>query len=91
MPQSPPAVLLQVLLYDGGRMVRQLTRFKDVAYSGTFRSDGRLVAAGGASGLVQVLLTSCPTVFMTAPRHSAFFAFSRNMRSAGHLRELQVL
>lgn len=35
-------------------MLRQLTRFKDTAYSGTYRSDGRLLVAGGASGVVQV-------------------------------------
>jgi len=47
----------QVLLCDGrgqaGRQ-RQLTRFKDRAYSGCYRADGQLLVAGGESGLVQV-------------------------------------
>ena len=53
------ARLPQVLLCDGrsqaGRQ-RQLTRFKDRAYSGCYRSDGQLLVAGGESGVVQVSL-----------------------------------
>ncbi|XP_043723754.1 protein SLOW WALKER 1 [Telopea speciosissima] len=32
----------------------KITSFSDVAYSATFRSDGKLLAAGGESGIVQV-------------------------------------
>ena len=53
--KHPPCA--QVLLCDGrgqtGRQ-RQLTRFKDRAYSGCYRADGQLLVAGGESGLVQV-------------------------------------
>lgn len=43
-------------MYDGlTRQVRRtFSRFKDVAYSGTFRQDGRLLVAGGQNGIVQV-------------------------------------
>ena len=49
--------VVQVLVYDGltRQLKRQFTRFKDKAYSGTFRSDGKLLVAGGENGLVQVL------------------------------------
>ena len=44
-----------MIVYDGLMGVkRTFSRFKDKAYSGVFRSDGRLVAAGGEDGLVQV-------------------------------------
>jgi hypothetical protein len=49
-------VLPQVIVYDGlTRQVRRtFSRFKDVAYSGCFRQDGKLLVAGGQSGIVQV-------------------------------------
>ena len=45
----------RVHLYDERlRPTRTITRFKDTAYCGTFRSDGKLVAAGGENGIVQI-------------------------------------
>lgn len=46
----------RVIVYDGlSRAVRRtISRFKDVAYSGCFRQDGRLLVAGGQAGIVQV-------------------------------------
>jgi U3 small nucleolar RNA-associated protein 15 len=43
-------------VYDGlTRQVRRtFSRFKDVAYSGCFRQDGKLLVAGGQNGIVQV-------------------------------------
>lgn len=43
-------------MYDGvtRSLTRAYTRFRDKAYSGTFRDDGRLLAAGGEEGIVQV-------------------------------------
>lgn len=35
-------------------MKRTIARFKDVAYSGSFRQDGHLLVAGGQNGVVQV-------------------------------------
>ncbi len=48
--------LHQVLLYNGrtNTLERQITRFKDIAYSGCYRSDARLLVAGGENGIVQV-------------------------------------
>lgn len=46
----------RVTIYDGitGEVKKTISRFSDVAYSGTFRSDGQLLAAGGETGIVQV-------------------------------------
>lgn len=46
----------RVTIYDGvtGEVKKTISRFTDVAYSGTFRSDGQLLAAGGETGIVQV-------------------------------------
>jgi len=51
-----PVCVLQVILYDGlSRQVRRtFGRFKDTAYSGSIRADGRLLVAGGQNGIVQV-------------------------------------
>lgn len=49
------SLALQVILYDGLMGVRRtIGRFKDKAYCGTLRSDGKMLAAGGEDGLVQV-------------------------------------
>lgn len=49
---------MQVLVYSSAtqKQVRQFTRFKDIAYSGSFREDGKLLVAGGQDSLVQVIL-----------------------------------
>ena len=46
----------RLLLYDfyTHRVKKQFTRFASTAYSGTFRKDGKMVAAGSDSGLVQL-------------------------------------
>lgn len=45
----------QVIVYDSLMNInRTFSRFKDKAYSGKFRADGKLLAAGGENGLVQV-------------------------------------
>ena len=46
----------RVIIFDARnrRTLTTLSRFKDKAYSGTFRSDGRLLVAGGETGHVQV-------------------------------------
>jgi U3 small nucleolar RNA-associated protein 15 len=45
-----------VTVYDAAsRSVRRtFSRFKDKAYSGSFRKDGKLLVAGGEEGIVQV-------------------------------------
>ncbi|CAK9191165.1 unnamed protein product [Sphagnum troendelagicum] len=46
----------RVVVYDGVTCEpkKNILRFTDVAYSGSFRSDGQLLAAGGETGIVQV-------------------------------------
>ncbi len=46
----------RVIVYDAHtrKPMTTLSRFKDKAYSGTFRIDGKLLVAGGESGIVQV-------------------------------------
>eukprot|EP00252_Welwitschia_mirabilis_P010811 TRINITY_DN2435_c0_g1_i1.p1 TRINITY_DN2435_c0_g1~~TRINITY_DN2435_c0_g1_i1.p1 ORF type:complete len:521 (-),score=83.59 TRINITY_DN2435_c0_g1_i1:1-1563(-) len=46
----------RVVIYDGesGELKKTFSKFKDMAYSGVFRSDGQIIAAGGESGIVQV-------------------------------------
>lgn len=43
-------------IYDGksGEVSKTIARFNDVAYSGSLRSDGELVVAGGEEGLIRV-------------------------------------
>ena len=55
---------LQVIIYDAvtRQVRRQFTRFKDKAYCGTFRSDNKLLVAGGEDGIVQV--QPCSFVFV---------------------------
>ena len=49
--------ILQVIIYDRLLGVRRtIGRFKDKAYGGIFRADGKLLAAGGEDGIVQVSL-----------------------------------
>lgn len=48
--------MMQVILYDGltRNVNRTISRFKDTAYSGCFRADGKLLVAGSQDGVVQV-------------------------------------
>lgn len=50
-------------------MSRTISRFRDVAYSGCFRSDGRLVAAGGQDGVVQVFDANSRSVLRQFKAH----------------------
>ncbi len=53
---SLSCIILQVIVYDAvtRQVRRQFTRFKDKAYCGNFRSDSKLLVAGGEDGIVQV-------------------------------------
>ena len=82
----------RVIIFDAHtrRPLTTLSRFKDKAYSGTFRSDGRLLVAGGETGFVQVRRLSIKTQLrQEVPDTSAdvSFAFGRRCTSgapAGH-------
>ena len=71
----------RVLVYDAStaRVKKQLSKFKDVVYSGTFRSDGKLLVAGGESGVVQVFELGTKGVLRkleghARPVHAAVFS-----------------
>ena len=61
----------RVLIYDAHtrRPRTTLSRFKDRAYSGAWRADGRLLVAGGESGLVQARLQPC-SVMLSCCMHA---------------------
>lgn len=80
----------RVHVYDGKlNLQRTITRFKDTAYCGTFRSDGKLVAAGGENGIVQVFDANSRSLLRqmtshTRPVHSVTFAHDKlHLLSAG--------
>ncbi|WIA16183.1 hypothetical protein OEZ85_012896 [Tetradesmus obliquus] len=61
----------RVIVYDGlTRQVRRtFSRFKDVAYSGCFRQDGKLLVAGGQNGIVQVFDANSRSVLRQLKGH----------------------
>eukprot|EP00891_Asterochloris_glomerata_P002672 jgi/Astpho2/2672/fgenesh1_pm.00049_%23_14_t len=63
----------RVLVYDKStaQVKRQFTRFKDKAYSGTFRGDGKLLVAGGEDGIVQVFDGGSRAVLRLLKGHQA--------------------
>lgn len=52
------ATRVQIYAPRTQKVVKTISRFKDVARSGNIREDGKLLVAGDDSGLVQVLLKS---------------------------------
>jgi len=52
---------LQVQIYSPhtNTVKKTFSRFKDLAYSGTFRDDGKLLLAGGENGIVQASILIC--------------------------------
>lgn len=63
----------RVLVYDGTttKVHKQFSRFKDVAYAGCFRSDGKVMAAGGESKIVQVFDVAHKTLLRQLTGHAA--------------------
>ncbi|KXZ44237.1 hypothetical protein GPECTOR_70g467 [Gonium pectorale] len=62
----------RVILYNGLTPAvagRTISRFKDIAYSGCFRSDGKLVVAGGQDGIVQVFDSNSRSVLRQFKAH----------------------
>jgi U3 small nucleolar RNA-associated protein 15 len=51
-------------------VVKTFSRFRDVVYSGTFRSDGKLIVAGGAAPQVQVLDIGTRAILRTFRGHA---------------------
>lgn len=67
----------RVLIYapKTGKVVKQITRFKDTARGGEFRKDGKLVVAGSDEGLVQVFDVSSRAVLRTMQEHTQSATF----------------
>lgn len=62
----------RVTVYDAAsRSVRRtFSRFKDKAYSGSFRKDGKLLVAGGEEGIVQVFDANSRSVLRQLKGHA---------------------
>lgn len=62
----------RVLIYapKTGKVVKNITRFKDTARSGEIRKDGKLVIAGGDDGLVQVFDINSRAILRTMKEHN---------------------
>jgi U3 small nucleolar RNA-associated protein 15 len=69
---SRVAPLLQVLVYDGRThaLKKTVARFPDTAYCGTLRADGKLLAAGCETGLVQVFDLATRSVLRRFTTHA---------------------
>ena len=69
---------VQIYSADRCTVKRSLTRFKDVAYGGSYRHDGQLLVAGGETGLVQVFDVNSRAILRrfeghTSPVHTTKF------------------
>ncbi|KAI8807889.1 WD40-repeat-containing domain protein [Cladochytrium replicatum] len=60
---------VQVYSPNTNELKKSVTRFKDVAYSGSYRSDGVLLVAGDATGLVQIFELKGRAVLRTLEGH----------------------
>lgn len=56
---------IQIFSARTRQVAKTISRFKDTVYSGEFRSDGKLIAAGDATGLIQVFDTDTRSVLVT--------------------------
>lgn len=83
---------VQVILYDGltRAVKRTFSRFKDVAYSGCMRHDGRLMVAGGQTGIVQVCCAAvvphqCPRLDHVVPGAVLHATYTHTHTHARHV------
>ncbi|WFD01756.1 U3 small nucleolar RNA-associated protein 15 [Malassezia obtusa] len=60
---------VQIYSMRTSRVVKTITRFKDVARSAHFRSDARLLVAGEDNGTVQIFDTNSRTILRTLSGH----------------------
>ncbi|KAK9474421.1 WD40-repeat-containing domain protein [Dipodascopsis tothii] len=56
---------VQLLSTKTRQPIKTISRFKDVAFSGDLRSDGKLLAAGDASGLIQIFDVNSRGILVT--------------------------
>ena len=60
---------MQIFSSKTRKVSKTISRFKETAYSGTIRSDGRLLVAGDHSGLVQVFDLNSRAILRTWDQH----------------------
>lgn len=65
---------VSVALYSGEtrQKIKVFSRFLDIAYSGNFRPDGKLLVAGDEKGNVKLFDVETKTMLRQAQPHSAF-------------------
>ena len=66
-----------VVLYSGNtrQRVKAFSRFLDIAYSGTFRQDGKLLVAGDEKGNIKLFDVESKTLLRETRPHSALVAW----------------
>ena len=90
-PASPHTIAVtagtKVSLYDPRTrtLTRQHSRFQDVAYSGELRRDGKLLAAGGEQGLIQVFDAASRTLLRQFKGHQKPVRLTRWSADKVHL------
>lgn len=62
---------IQIFSSKTRKVVKNFTRFKDTAYCGEFRNDGKLLVAGDASGLVQIFDAHHPRSLLVSIKPSS--------------------
>ena len=65
-------VPLQVTIYNSrtNEVVRTISRFRDTAYCGSFRSDGKLLVAGGDEGVLRLFDISTKSLLRVFKGHT---------------------
>ena len=65
-------VSLQVTIYNSrtNEVIRTISRFRDTAYCGSFRSDGRLLVAGGDEGVIRLFDTNTKSLLRVFKGHT---------------------
>jgi U3 small nucleolar RNA-associated protein 15 len=82
-PKTPNHIAIttstRIHLYStmSNEIVKSFSRFRDVVYSGTFRSDGRLIVAGGEAPQVNVLDIGTRSILRTFTGHKGAIRSAR--------------
>ncbi|ORX62440.1 WD40 repeat-like protein [Hesseltinella vesiculosa] len=64
---------------------KTISRFKDLAYSGSFRHDGKLIVAGDATGLVQIFDVNSRAILRTFREHKMPVHVTKFAKNNQHL------
>lgn len=75
---------IQIYSSKTHQVKKTISRFKDVAYSGTIRADGRLVVAGDATGLIQLFDIGSRAILRTFRDHRQYVFERREIHEDCH-------